>query len=129
MYLRFVASDEDPITDVYSGEGIIVVAESLKTKVDDWVFDRICEIFFVLNCKLPVPPYSSNNWPIDAISWFKDSATEFIGLTRELANLLKSQDYQVKMFATDNPGKILYEDEYQIVAEVQRWTKKKNRNA
>ena len=48
------------------------------------------------------------------ISWFKAEAKEHIAKARELASILEIKDVLVEMIATDKPGKIVYEDKYQI---------------
>ncbi len=48
------------------------------------------------------------------ISWFKVSAKKHISKARELACILENKDISVEMFTTDKPGKIVYEDEFQI---------------
>jgi isopenicillin N synthase-like dioxygenase len=52
-----------------------------------------------------------------ALSWFKDSAKDYIAKTREVANLLEKYGIGVTMLKTKKPGYILYESENQIVAE------------
>lgn len=51
------------------------------------------------------------------ISWFKDSAEECIYRIREMVAILENHGYQIRMISTDRPGYVVYEDEYQIVAE------------
>ena len=52
-----------------------------------------------------------------AISWLRDSATCHIRKMRELAALLESYELQVEMLTTSRPGFVVYEDDYQVVAE------------
>ncbi len=52
-----------------------------------------------------------------AISWFKDSAREHIKRIRELVVILERHGYVVEMLTTDRVGYVVYEDEFQIVAE------------
>jgi hypothetical protein len=68
-----------------------------------------------LNQYLPRPPYSSSGWSRDAVSWFKDSATEAIKQMRDLAVLLEAHGLMVRMLRSENPGKVLYEDRHQVV--------------
>ena len=51
------------------------------------------------------------------ISWFKASATEHISMMRELAAVLISHGHVIDQIETDRPGYVVYEDEFQIVAE------------
>jgi hypothetical protein len=52
-----------------------------------------------------------------AISWFKDSATQHVAKVREVAALLGARGIAVETIATDRPGYVVYEDEFQVVAE------------
>jgi hypothetical protein len=61
------------------------------------------------------PPYYRRQ--AKALSWFKDSAHEHISRVRELVTILEHHGISVRMLKTDRVGYIVYEDEYQIVAE------------
>jgi hypothetical protein len=61
------------------------------------------------------PPY--NRKQPRTISWFKDSAHEHISPVREHLAILAQHGIAVRMLKTDQVGDIVYEDEYQIVAE------------
>jgi hypothetical protein len=37
--------------------------------------------------------------------------------------LLREHEVQVRVISTDDPGKILYSDEFQVVAEADHWAK------
>jgi len=52
-----------------------------------------------------------------AISWFRDSATEHIKNIREIVQILSEYGIAVRMLTTERPGYIVYEDEFQVVAE------------
>jgi hypothetical protein len=52
-----------------------------------------------------------------ALSWFKDSAAAPLQLARRLAEILESCGVVVEMITTERPGFVVYEDEYQVVAE------------
>jgi hypothetical protein len=60
------------------------------------------------------PFYSKKN---RAISWFKDTAHEHLARVRSLVAILQNHDIHVRMLKTDRVGYVVYEDEYQIVAE------------
>ena len=49
--------------------------------------------------------------------WFKSSATEHIGRIYELVHILEQRGIYVRVFTTDRPGYIVYEDAHQVVAE------------
>ena len=52
-----------------------------------------------------------------AISWFKDSADEHLAQVRELVAILQNHNIPVLLLKATRVGYIVYEDEYQIVAE------------
>jgi len=51
-----------------------------------------------------------------ALSWFKDTATNHIAKIRELANVLERYGVPVEMVKARRLGYILYEDEFQVAA-------------
>lgn len=79
--------------------------------------EQIEELFESLNAELPCPPFESANWPPDAISWFKDSSQSLISSFRDMIAILEIHGRPVRMITTMDPGRILYEDEVQVVAE------------
>jgi hypothetical protein len=66
-------------------------------------------------CISPKPPFYRKK--SRAISWFKDTAHEHITRVRTLAEILKNHGVSVQMLKTDRVGYVVYEDEFQIVAE------------
>jgi hypothetical protein len=52
-----------------------------------------------------------------AISWFKDSAQNHLAHIRGLVAILQHHGVSVRMLKTERVGYVVYEDEYQIVAE------------
>jgi len=52
-----------------------------------------------------------------ALSWFRDSAREHIDKMREIARILEEHGILVDVVQTDRPGYVVYEDEFQVVAE------------
>ena len=52
-----------------------------------------------------------------AISWFKDTAHEHLSRVREMIAILEHHDVRVRMIKSDRVGYVVYEDEFQIVAE------------
>jgi hypothetical protein len=74
------------------------------------------EIYDWLDVHLPCPPFSSSDWPRDAVSWFKDDAGEAIGRIWDIISILREHSVPVRILRSRMPGKILYEDKYQVVA-------------
>ena len=51
------------------------------------------------------------------ISWFRDTATECISRMHDLRRILESYGHSVQLIAEDRVGYVVYEDEFQVVAE------------
>ena len=56
------------------------------------------------------------------ICWFRDDARTMIRRCRRMVNILCAGDIWVTEARTDNPGQILYRDDYQIVAKPRKST-------
>lgn len=117
MFLRFVVGGESE--DHRQLTGLVTEARLLR---DRGLFtsaqeEQLQDVYDWLNSNLPCPPFSTAGWSIDAVAWFKDSATGPIRQFRILAALLEQHDRGVRMLRSINPGKVLYEDHDQIVVE------------
>ena len=51
------------------------------------------------------------------LSWLKPTAEAHLERLRSLVAILEDNDLQVYMIKTRNPGYVVYEDDYQVVAE------------
>src|SRR5258705_4727381 len=51
------------------------------------------------------------------ICWFKTGSTEHISRIWEMVQILERNGVYVKKVRTDKPGYVIYEDEWQLVAE------------
>ncbi|SNS27544.1 hypothetical protein SAMN05421770_101300 [Granulicella rosea] len=61
------------------------------------------------------PPYYRKQQR--AISWFKDSAKAHIAVVFEMVAILRHHGIHVTMLKAERVGYVVYEDDYQIVAE------------
>jgi len=52
-----------------------------------------------------------------ALSWFNDSALDHIRCIRQVCSVLSARGIQVRTIVSDRPGYVVYEDEFQVVAE------------
>ncbi|TAG25205.1 MAG: hypothetical protein EAZ37_13810 [Burkholderiales bacterium] len=52
-----------------------------------------------------------------ALSWYKDSAIEHLKKMRELCAIVEAHDQRVVVLQTSRPGFVVYEDDFQVVAE------------
>lgn len=125
MFVRFVCGTEDE--NVFWLTGVITIAEELRAKGELYRYeaDWLEEIYAWLNTHLPCPPFQrklrSGKWSNDAVSWFRDDAKEAMKRIWDVVALLREHGVAVRLVTTDKPGKIVYEDEFQIVAETPYW--------
>ena len=119
MYIRFSIIEKDNISGV--GRGLFTAMGILSDKQNLLEYEN--ELYQAtlkwFEKNLPVPKVLSgsnyHNRP-RAISWFKDSAEEYIQHMRVMAQILESHGIAVTQFTTNRPGKVEYEDAYQIAA-------------
>jgi hypothetical protein len=123
MYLRFVVSEIDP--DSQRAQGIFQVAGRLRDSGDlyEHEFVELQEIREWFNEHLEKPTrFTASKPPYyrkaqRAISWFKDSAIEHIAKMRAMAAIIEGRGIGVRVLRTERVGYVVYEDEFQIVAE------------
>lgn len=124
MYLRFV--DARTLTNSGVREGFFVAAYELRKRqsISAWELSEMetCLQWFRQN--LPVPDRfnrttSKGYCRRDAkgISWFKNDAKACLTMAYRMFTILNEHGYPVEMIKSDNVGYIIYEDEFQIVAE------------
>ena len=121
-YVRFVvavrSSSSDKHLEViraashYDDEGLFSVDQSAEIR----------EIFKWFNKHLPRPgrmtrTRNASHKRQKPVSWFKDSAETHLERARRLVELLESHGIVVEMITTERPGYVVYEDEFQVVAE------------
>lgn len=94
---------------LYDNDSLYNYEEELEQKIYDW---------FKKNLKVPKVHSSNSNQyakPL-SISWFKSSAAEHIEKMRQYTQILEAHNVRVKQISTERPGKIVYEDDYQVAA-------------
>ena len=118
MYVRFVIK----VNDERSGrnKGLFMAMGELKDNNELFSYEKdiqknICKWFDENLDASKVQSSESNHYTKPhAISWFKSSATEHINKMREYAQILEAHDVSVIQLNTERPGKVVYEDEYQM---------------
>ena len=86
--------------------------ESGKMEQEDADLFKELNNWFLDN--LPLPPQCNNQDPV--ICWFKtENSEEMIKMIRPILWLLEKYDIPYFLVHTNTPGKIVYEDKYQIV--------------
>lgn len=120
MFIRFVIASRDE--DSGRRQGLFQAGEDLRasgrmTHSDELRLDEL-EQWFRDNLSVPnrFALSSKPNRKAQAISWFRDTATEQIGRMRDYQALLESYGLVVQMLRERRPGYIVYEDQHQVVA-------------
>lgn len=123
-YVRFVRPNSLEVSN--AREGFFCAAYELKHRdeLDEYTSAYLKELldWFGLNLKEPrkfsrSKSKGSQNKNAAGISWFKDSASDFISKSYELISLLQEHGYPIEALRTERVGYIIYEDENQVVAE------------
>lgn len=120
MYIRFVVHDIDDRS--FKEKGLFTAMGDLEEKNVLYKYQENLqkEISTWFSKNLIAPKVlSSHRCGKDkekAISWFKQSAKTHIDQMRAYAQILEAHDILVKQIVTKKPGKIVYEDNYQIAA-------------
>lgn len=120
-YIRFiVTSDHDCDTRC---TGVVASLRILgeNGQLPDYHVKSSREIFDRMNAELPCPPFTEKGWSPMHISWFKETAQEWISLFRDITAILEDSGFQVRMLTTPDPGTIVYEDAFQIVARSRKY--------
>lgn len=123
VYLRFAVERRDE--DSGRGLGIFHAAGELRDhgSIEEWELVRLWELRDWFNANLEKPSRFTTAKPpfyrkqAKAIAWFKDSAREHIEHIREMIAILERHGIVVHTFRAERVGYVVYEDEFQIVAE------------
>ncbi|HEX4302005.1 MAG TPA: hypothetical protein VHZ78_04390 [Rhizomicrobium sp.] len=120
MLIRFVIDRRDP--DSGRRQGLFQAAKALRdsgllSAKDD---DALEDIWAWFNRHLERPerlalsprPHAK----AQALSWFRDTATNHVAKMREFAGILEQYGITVQTIRTSRPGYVLYKDEYQVAA-------------
>jgi hypothetical protein len=123
MYLRFVVRQRDPDSERYTG--IFHATADLRDRdlLSEWEEEELAEIRRWFDQHLERPDSFSRSKQSIAyrkkrgISWFKDSALDHIAKAQEMAEILVRHGIGVEVLKAERVGYVVYEDEFQIVAE------------
>jgi|TARA_B110000967_G_scaffold181779_1_gene199232 hypothetical protein len=119
MYLRFITEFTNEWNE--SDTGVFQAIKFLINNEQTFEYDRerLKEIRKWFNLELEKPKkfnkHSNRHKTEIAISWFKDSATKHIEKMYDMIPILENYNLQVKVIKRENPGYIVYQDEFQVV--------------
>jgi hypothetical protein len=122
-YLRFVVADihENSGKELGVFHAILRLREEGKLHQHEEELHDFTRQWFNENLEKPTrftaskPPFYRK--PNKAISWFKDTAKSHLSHIRDLVDILQNHGIAVEMLKTERVGYVVYEDEFQIVAE------------
>jgi hypothetical protein len=120
-FVRFVVGGraEDPL----ELDGVFTVAELMRKQKRFGIRKKRSskKIFLWYNENILCPPFKENKkkWGKDALSWWKITARKPINMLAPLICILRRQRV-VRTIYSRSPGNIVYEDEYQVVAQVRK---------
>jgi hypothetical protein len=123
MYIRFVVADidEDSGREVGVFHAVWNLRDEQKLQLHEEEWHDAVINWFDKHLNKPTrftaskPPFYRKK--SKAISWFKDTAHEHLARVRELVLILEHHGVSVRMLKANRIGYIVYEDEFQIVAE------------
>jgi hypothetical protein len=122
--VRFVLLRSHPDTGVE--DGIFSIAYQLRDKTLAPVHDReLLEgllSWFSVNLQIPerfnrTKSKGYYRKKTAGVSWLKPTAFEHIAKMRALVAVIEKNGHHVSQVTTDRPGYVVFEDDYQIVAE------------
>jgi hypothetical protein len=116
MLIRFATLATD--TDSGYASGILVTAHTLRDE-GDLTPEEHLELRAALawfNEALFVPKLLERAEHRRAISWFKPAAEEAVRRMWHLKDLLDRHGHHVEVLRTSEPGTVVYEDDWQVIA-------------
>lgn len=120
-YLRFVIASRDPDSGRRQGLFHACFALRYHGKLDDVETKILADAMLWFNEELARPERLAKarrpHAKAVALSWYKREAEQHILKMLSLVYLLEAHRCKVHVLTTDRPGYVVYEDEFQIVAE------------
>lgn len=118
MYLRFISPWPTDMRNV--DLGIFQAAHRCREErlLPDYLMDVLTSDLSWFDNNLPVPRSQSFKYRERAagICWFRDDAKTMIRRARRMASIMMEGDVWITESLTWNPGRILYEDDFQIIS-------------
>ena len=125
MFLRFVRLTT--VEGAKAREGFFTAAYELRERegIDPANLKRLEDMLAWFRENLALPPRFNRSKSKGAyrrkqtrgLSWFKPTAENHVTCAHELAELLSRHGYHIEILKSSRPGYVVYEDEFQLVAE------------
>ena len=116
MFVRFCLLRRD--ADSHSPQGVFQAAMNLRDagELESYEEEWLERDLAWLRMHLPSPDCLRDEGNHRAICWFRPTARNAIDRVRGIVALLQSRGVIVQMVTTADPGTIVYEDKWQVVA-------------
>lgn len=116
-HIRFVIDRKDEDSHVEQGifQAAALALEWYQITGSD--ADQLGEVLSWFSDNLEKPTSLGRDKLRRGICWFKTDATEHISRIWQMVEILERNEIYVKKVRTDKPGYVIYEDEWQLVAE------------
>jgi hypothetical protein len=120
MFIRFVCAADPGREPVVTGPFLTLgkLREGGRLEPHEIVWAEQVEEWFEEH--LPVPPFRASNFPERALCWFFGGRNEALSRMWELVAVLRHKQLPMQVLRTAYPGKILYVDDFQVVAQLPR---------
>jgi hypothetical protein len=120
MLVRFCTPGRDPHS--HSPQGVFQAALALRDdgRLEPYEEEWLERELRWLRMHLPSPACLRDDGNERAICWFKPGAERAIDKVRGIVALLEAKGVPVEMVTTADPGTVIYEDKWQVVAKPRR---------
>lgn len=129
-YVRFVTHRMDDVSLTWQGVFHAVTELKRSEQLEPYIWNWLEHDLGWLNEHLPVPACFRERGASEGVCWFHPNALEPIARVRSLAALLREHGVVVRMMKSYEPGRLIYEDRWQIVAKPNQrltWRRRKPR--
>ena len=116
-YIRFVIGRKDDDSHIEQGIFQAAALEVEWQNIRGSDADELNELRTWFGENLEKPTSFGRDKLRRGICWFKTSASEHISRVWKIVHILERNGVYVKKIRTDRPGYVVYEDEWQLVAE------------
>jgi hypothetical protein len=91
-----------------------------EDSIPPWHRDQLRESLAWFEEHLRVPPFRSLDFSRSAVCWFRSDAGEPLARMWDLAIVLRQLELPVRLIKAHDPGRLLWLDEHQVVANSRR---------
>ncbi|MCP5020415.1 MAG: hypothetical protein GY930_01455 [bacterium] len=123
-FVRFALATKHPGIGTHEGPFHLAYGLAKDHRIAQWDRDDLSEILAWFDTNLSVPSRFSKTKskghyrrPTKGIAWLRDSAKEHISRMNQLKVILERYDYEINMIRETRVGYLIYEDQFQVIAE------------